>query len=44
MRALRCGEERFEPVVKTTRDGYEVRVSGEAFSFSVEEESAGVFI
>ena len=44
MRALRCGEERFEPVVKTTRDGYEVRVSGEAFSFSVEEESAGVFV
>lgn len=44
MRALRCGDERFEPVVKTTSEGYEVRVSGEAFSFSVEEESAGVFV
>jgi len=44
VRVLRCGDERFEPVVKTTSDGYEVSVSGETFSFSVEEESAGVFI
>ena len=44
MRALRCGDERFEPVVKTTRDGFEVHVAGEAFSFTLEEEAPGVFV
>jgi len=44
VRVLICGDERFEPVVKTTSDGFEVSVSGETFSFSVEEESAGVFV
>jgi 3-methylcrotonyl-CoA carboxylase alpha subunit len=31
-------------VVKTTSDGFEVSVLGETFSFSVEEESTGVFV
>ena len=44
VRVLRCGSERFEPVVTATADGFFVRLADEEFTFSLEEESTGVYV
>lgn len=44
MKALRCGEKRFEPVVRSVGEGFEVTVEGHTFRFALEEEVPGVFV
>ena len=44
MSVLRCGSERFEPVVVAAGGGFVVRIAGEAFTLSLGEESTGVFV
>jgi biotin carboxyl carrier protein len=44
LRALRCGDKRFEPVVRSAGKGFEVTVDGQTFRFSLEEEAPGVFV
>jgi biotin carboxyl carrier protein len=44
VKALRCGEKRFEPVVRLAGEGVEVTVEGQTFRFALEEEAPGVFV
>jgi biotin carboxyl carrier protein len=44
VKALRCGEKRFEPVVRSTGEGFEVAVADQTFRFALEEEAPGVFV
>jgi biotin carboxyl carrier protein len=44
VRALRCGEQRFEPEVRAGGGGFEVTLAGRAFRFALEEEGPGVFV
>jgi biotin carboxyl carrier protein len=44
VKALRCGEKRFEPVVRSAGEGFEVAVEGQTFRFALEEEAPGVFV
>jgi biotin carboxyl carrier protein len=44
VKALRCGDQRFEPVVRSTSDGVEVAIDGQVFRFALEEEASGVFV
>jgi 3-methylcrotonyl-CoA carboxylase alpha subunit len=44
VKGLRCGDERFEPLVRETDGGFEVSVAGEIFRFALSEEAPGVFV
>lgn len=44
MKALRCGDARFEPVVTRSKEGFSVRLGDETRSFTLEELSPGVFV
>jgi len=44
VKGLRCGDDRFQPVVRETPGGFEVTVAGETFRFALAEEGPGVFV
>ena len=44
MTALRCGDERFEPVVTGSGDAFEVRLGDAVYSFTLEGASPGVLV
>lgn len=43
MKGFRCGDERFEPVVREAGSGFEVTLAGRTFRFALTEEAPGVF-
>jgi biotin carboxyl carrier protein len=44
VKALRCAERQFEPVVRTAGAEVEVTVEGRTFRFALEKEAAGVYV
>jgi 3-methylcrotonyl-CoA carboxylase alpha subunit len=44
VKALRCGGERWEPVVRRTGEAFEVELAGRVYRFDLLEEGPGVFV
>jgi len=43
VKALRCGDQRFEPVVRVAGEGFEVALDGRVYRFTLAEEAPGVW-